>query len=136
MYPMNSSGGEELVLEKGNMVNPETGVPTDYEEVWIEREVDPVPGDEGSQVVVLDFDRGVECRGRVVRVGNLCQGLLRNGDEVVAERWGWVEREGWSRSHLIGREGALPCEKLLKSPDSDMIEHDGNTWTVVERSGR
>ncbi|KAF3046865.1 hypothetical protein E8E12_003933 [Didymella heteroderae] len=65
MYPMPPDGRDELVLEKGNMVNPETGVPTDYEEVWIEREMNAVPGDQGSQVVVLDFDQGVEERGRV-----------------------------------------------------------------------
>lgn len=136
MYPMPRDGDDELVLEKGNMVNPETGMPTDYEEVWIEREVDAVPGDEGSQVVVLDFDHGVEERGRVVRVGRLCQGLLRSGDEVVAERWEWNEKGGWSRTYLIGQDGALPCSKLLQSSEVDTIEHDGNTWAVAERSGR
>lgn len=136
MYPMPRDGNDELVLEKGNMVNPETGIPTDYEEVWIEREMNAVPGDEGCQVVVLEFDRGVEERGRVLRFGKLCQGLLRKGDEVVAERWEWNEEEGWTRSLLVGRDGALPCRKLLQSSELDTIKHDGNTWTVVERSGR
>jgi hypothetical protein len=136
MYPMPPDVEDEIVLEKGNMVNPETGMPTDYEEVWIERDLDAVPGDERDQVVVLDFDRGVEERGRVIRVGMLCQGLLRRGEAVVAERWQWSEKEGWSRSHLIGRDGALPCETLLRSSPRDTIEHDGNVWTVVERSGR
>jgi hypothetical protein len=136
MYPVQTDGDDELVLEKGTMINPETGLQTEYEEVWIEREVDPVPGDEDSQVVVLDFDRGVEHRGRIVRVGKLCQGLLRVTDEVVAERWEWNEQEGWSRSELVGRKGALPCEKLLTSPAFHAIQHDGNTWTVVERSRR
>ncbi|KAF1924074.1 uncharacterized protein M421DRAFT_297713 [Didymella exigua CBS 183.55] len=133
MYPMDADGGDELVLEVGNMVNPETGSPTDYEEIWIEKNMVPVPGDEGSQTVVLDYDRGVDRRGRVVRVGRLCQGLLRIKDEVTAERWEWSEKQGWSRSRLIGRDGALPCEKLLKSSASDTIEHDGCTWTIIER---
>lgn len=136
MYPVQTDGDDELVLEKGTMINPETGLQTEYEEVWIEREVDPVPGGEDSQVVVLDFDRGVEHRGRIVRVGKLCQGLLRVTDEVVAERWEWNEQEGWSRSELVGRKGALPCEKLLTSPAFHAIQHAGNTWTVVERSRR
>lgn len=136
MYPMPPDGENEMILEKGNMVNPETGVPTDYEEVWIERKVDAVPGDEGDQVVVLDFDQSVEERGRIVRVGRLCQGLLRKGNEVVAERWEWSEKNGWSRSHLIGRDGALPCGKFLQSSARDTIKHNGVIWTVVERSDR
>jgi hypothetical protein len=136
MYPMPPDGEDEIVLEKGTMVNPETGLQTEYEEVWIERELDPVPEDEGSQVVVLDFDKGVERRGRVVRVGKLCQGLLREQDQVVAERWEWDEERGWVRSKLVGRDGALPCEKLLTLPAFHAIQHEGNTWDVIERSGR
>jgi len=131
---MPPDGKDEIVLEKGTMVNPETGLQTEYEEVWIEKEVDLVPGNEDSQVVVLDFDKGVERRGRVVRIGKLCQGLLRVGDEVVAERWERDEKGGWARSKLVGREGALPCEKLLTLPAFHAIQHEGNTWTVVERS--
>ncbi|KAH6629669.1 hypothetical protein C7974DRAFT_190803 [Boeremia exigua] len=134
MSPMDPDGEDELVLEKGNMVNPETGSPTDYEEIWIEKELSPVPGDEASQIVVLDFDQGAHRRGRIVRVGTRCQGLLRSEDEIAAERWEWTAEKGWSRSHLIGRDGALPCAKFLDSPVGDTITHDGITWNVVERS--
>lgn len=133
MYPLDTEGEDELVLELGNMINPETGLPTDYEEIWIEKELEPVPGDKTSQIVVLDYDQGVGNRGRVVRVGKLCQGLMRAKDEVVAERWEWKEKTGWLRSQLVGREGGLPCAKLLETSAGDTIEHDGNIWTVVER---
>lgn len=134
MYPMETDGQDELVLEVGNMVNPETGLPTDYEEVWIEREPESVPGEEGSQIVVLDYDEGVEHRGRIVKVGRLCQALLRIKNEVIAERWEWSDRKGWWRNTLVDHNGALPCKQFLRSLDDDTIEHDGRTWRVVERS--
>lgn len=134
MYPMDTDGQDELVLEVGKMFNPDTGLPTDYEEVWIEREPESVPAEEGSQIVVLDYDEGVDHRGRIVEVGRLCQGLLRIKNEVITERWEWGDRKGWWRNKLVGHNGALPCEQILKSLDDDAIEHDGRTWRVVERS--
>jgi hypothetical protein len=55
MYPMPRDGEDEIVLEKGTMVNPETGLQTEYEEVWIEKDVD-----DQKQGVKLR-DRGTSC---------------------------------------------------------------------------
>lgn len=60
---MGSDGEDELGLEKGNMIKPETGSPSDYEEVWIEKELSLVPADDGNQVVVFDFDQGADQKG-------------------------------------------------------------------------
>lgn len=135
----NSPLGRNRTLEKGRMVNPETGLETDYEEIWVDEEPRPVPSDLGKQVVVLDFQgRDESQRGRVVKVGRFCQGLLRDGDAITAERWEWQESKGWWRSKKMGHGDDLPCEKVLRDWDGSegaTFKHDGRTWTVIEAVG-
>ncbi|KAF2621763.1 hypothetical protein BU25DRAFT_378919 [Macroventuria anomochaeta] len=135
MFPMETDGEDELVLEIGKMVNPKTGLLTDYEEVWIEKAAESVPSDDGCQIVVLEYDGpSSDRRGSIVRVGRLCQGLLRIKDQITAERWEWNEGKGWWRSKAIGNGSALPCQKVLESLPSDTVEHEGISWTLVECS--
>lgn len=125
--------GGGRTLEEGRMANPETGRETDYEEVWIDEDPRPVPGGTGPQIVVLDYEgKGAEERGRVVRLGRVCQGLLRVGGEIWAERWAWTEAEGWQRSKRVGNSGGLPCKAILEGWDEKAITAEGRTWTVVE----
>ena len=128
-------GGSEL--ETGRMVNPETGVEADYEEAWSSLEPSVEPGSEGRATCVVlrtwDDDRGV--RGVVVRLGQFCQGILRDRDAVTVERWVWERDGGWSLSVRYG-EGTLPVEALLADSQrfkfDDTVEDGKRTWKVVE----
>ncbi|KAL6359729.1 hypothetical protein LRP88_07152 [Fusarium phalaenopsidis] len=133
MYPQPN----DLTLEKGSMLNPDTGVEGEYEELW--HDVDPtaVPDEGGVRVLVLQLhDDEHRTRGSVVRLGRHMQGFVRVGDEVALERWEWDE--GWKRTVKIGEIG-LPCEKILKGEnlsEGDVVDVEGKPWMVVEGSGR
>ena len=129
-YP--AEGGK--TLEKGRMLNPDTGRQTDYEELW--RDVDA--DSSVSRYAVLRLDKGLEHRGSVVLVGDYCQGIMRLGGDITAERW---QRKGprdeWRRSIVIG-EGELPCARILKGDDHGSLVPGGNItvgkdeWSVTE----
>ncbi|KAF4977387.1 hypothetical protein FZEAL_6077 [Fusarium zealandicum] len=133
MYPQPDS----LTLEKGTMVNPDTGVDTAYEELWDDASPSAVPGEAGVRALVLqahDEQRGV--RGSVVRLGRYAQGLLRVGDAIALERWEW--RDGWRRTVRMGDE-ELPCERILGEEalgEGDVVDVGGRSWKVVEASAR
>ncbi|KAM0425188.1 hypothetical protein ACHAPT_009505 [Fusarium lateritium] len=133
MYPQPN----ELTLEKGTMINPDTGIDGEYEELW--HDVDPtaVPGEPGVRVLVLQLhDDEHGARGSVVRLGRHVQGLVRVGNEIALERWEWDE--GWKRTVRMG-EVELPCEKILKGEklsEGDVVDVGGRLWMVVEESGR
>jgi hypothetical protein len=130
-------------LEKGRMVNPDTGLETDYEELW--RDLEPVPATdsedgsvERSLCAVLqlhDETRGQ--RGLVVRLGQYCQGLLRDGKRVTAERWEWRSKKGWSRLVKIG-DGISGCSTAVFDSGElklgQEIKFGEQVWTVVELS--
>ncbi|KAH9900443.1 hypothetical protein F4778DRAFT_738967 [Xylariomycetidae sp. FL2044] len=141
MFPQ----GHGRTLEKGRMVNPATGRETDYEEVWLDVDPSPVPEIyEGNLVfslrepkprcVVLQLqcdERGE--RGMVVRLGEYCQGFVRRGDEIALERW--KATGGWTLSHKMGSLW-LPCKEAIGDyslSTGDKVEHEGQTWNVVER---
>jgi hypothetical protein len=121
-----------LTLEKGSMVNPDTGRMTDYEEVW--RSVKPRRDERGARCVVLETrnEEGT-VRGRVVRLGQYCQGLLRDGDEISLERW---ELNGeWKKTVAMGPKG-LPCGQVVKEEvewaEGATVQVEGYAWAVVE----
>lgn len=133
MYPQ----PDDLTLEKGRMVNPATGVETDYEELW--RDADPVStGEDGETVrcIVLQLhDDPSGTRGVVVRLGQYCQGIMRVKDEFTAERWEWSAKDGWKKSLKVGH-GSLPCEAAIDTEgkldlDQD-IRDEGHIWKVIE----
>ena len=121
------------ILEKGRMVNPETGKLTDYEEVWEDLKVERV-GSEAQCIVlqVHDEERGV--RGLVVRVGQFCQGIIRVGSEVSVERWAWGVKDHWKRTVRMGKTG-LPCGEAMEPARlklGDKINCGEHEWTVIE----
>lgn len=146
-------------LEMGRMVNPETGEMGAYEEAW--RDVEVVgtwhgggkgEGDGGSSpdgaaeperlrrktctVLVLDAPEH-KTRGMVVQLGQFCQGILRCGDEVSAERWIWAETRGWLREVSLGRlfvPCGLCCEGAEKVPEvGGKVALGEWEWRVVEK---
>lgn len=130
-------------LETGRMVNPATGLPTDYEERW--RDVEPIStersgggAEEGRKVcVVLQLHDDVNrARGMVVRVGQFCQGLLRVRDGLSLERWEWESEKGWRRMAKMG-DMWLPCGVLLEGEKLRLggeVKYGEFAWKVVEMS--
>lgn len=127
------------MLEKGRMVNPETGVVGEYEEVW--RDVKVLAADgavEGGGrrvcTVMLLNDEQREARGMVIRLGQFCQGVLRIGERFSLERWLWGEGEGWQRDARIG-EFLVPCGVATsgKMPEvGGRVEYGEFVWEVAE----
>ncbi|KAI1331070.1 hypothetical protein F5Y16DRAFT_360452 [Xylariaceae sp. FL0255] len=84
-------------LETGSMINPATGIMTDYEELWADEELGGVEEEGGdvyggklnlSKCVVLELDDPEqEARGLVIYLGKYCQGVMRRGSLFAAERW-------------------------------------------------
>ncbi|KAK3989370.1 protein HRI1 [Cladorrhinum sp. PSN332] len=145
-------GNLSLTLEKGSMVNPATGMVTEYEEVWRSEEIlrvgtngydGPAQGRLGP-CVVLQF-QGAESdgkvrRGSVIRLGQYCQAFARNGDDIVAERHQWESGRGWVRKFVINEGGlSVPTDFAMmvghEASVDDEVVVDGETWKVVEKSG-
>jgi hypothetical protein len=120
------------------MLNPATGKETEYEELWRDIDLLPVSGDKIRSVVV-QMDKGDDTtRGSVVLAGQYCQGLLREGDAVSAERWQFSSHgRGWEKILEIGA-GGLPCQHVLLSAndlaEGQSFKFSGEEWKVVEVS--
>ncbi|KAF5630523.1 hypothetical protein F52700_7203 [Fusarium sp. NRRL 52700] len=133
MYPQPN----DLTLEKGSMVNPDTGIDTAYEELWHDATPTAVPGEPAVRALVLqteDEKNGV--RGSVVRLGRYAQGLIRVGEYISLERWEW--KEGWKRTIRMG-DAELPIEKILGEEalkEGDTVDAGGREWKVIEESGK
>ncbi|KHN95011.1 uncharacterized protein MAM_07060 [Metarhizium album ARSEF 1941] len=119
-------------LEKGTMVNPETGRETAYEEVWDDEDPAPTTAPAPEQLCVVLRHDGGQSRGLVVRLGRHVQGLVRSGPHLSLERWEWRG----SRAVRTARMGAeeLPCEETLGRAYKlgDQVTAGSRTWTVVE----
>ena len=140
MYSLSPDpGGAARELERGRMVNPVTGLETAYEEVWRDEEAAVVSDPEGRAVacmVLRTEDAARERRGLVVRVGQYCQGLLREGDCIAAERWAWApdarcwELRGATGISTIPRGFATGAERHRE--EGEEWRMDDQVWTVVE----
>jgi len=124
MYPQPN----HTTLELGAMYNPLTNSEQAYEEVWVDYSASTVAGSRWSAVVDLE-DLEHKAKGRVVRVGEHCQAILKVGDQVTVERWKFEVPEkdstgDWKRLARLG-DLFLPVSLAFK-PES-LIE--GNTLT-------
>lgn len=132
----NYTQADGTTLEKGRMVNPDTGKDTDYEELW--KDLDPLPVNSANvRGAVLQVDGVAKCKGSVVLVGQFCQGILRDADEVTVERWYFDAEKGWRCLISMGN-GALPCSSVLKTNqlvEGETIITSGTHWRVIEASG-
>ncbi|KAI0165903.1 hypothetical protein GGR57DRAFT_512872 [Xylariaceae sp. FL1272] len=126
-------------LESGRMINPSTGKLTDYEELWVDEEVEGIPDSSVSsrptaRCVVYELkgnERGEG--GMVVFLGRYCQGIVRIGDRLAVERWQWTGE--WRQTCGFG-DLWMPCAEAMTSEASigTTIEREGRIWTVVEAS--
>ncbi|KAI5815150.1 hypothetical protein BZA77DRAFT_345101 [Pyronema omphalodes] len=96
------------ILETGMLTDPVDGVEKGYEAVWRISEVNP------RLAVVMVLTEG---GGMVVRVGAWCQGVMKIGNEVTAERW-MRDRGGWRRIAKSGA-GRLPCSIACLDRDEE-----------------
>ncbi|RYP74724.1 hypothetical protein DL769_003983 [Monosporascus sp. CRB-8-3] len=140
-YGDGDDDGRSRALERGRMPHPDTGVVTDYEELWVDVEPQaaaPSPA-EKARCVVLELggdDGAAGTRGMVVCLGRRCQGVVRAGAEFALEQWVWEEQGGWRRENRVG-ELRLPCAEAFEGKGLEIggkLERDGLAWTVVELS--
>lgn len=138
-----------LTLETGRMLNPATGVDTDYEELWRSEPIETVPsplgGGEKVTCIALQMEsvgsvdgpeRKVR-RGLVVRLGQYCQAFAREGDDTTLERLKWdADQQRWARQARIG-EQELPTDIATylahEARLDDEVKVGGVVWKVVER---
>ncbi|KAI5457427.1 hypothetical protein BGZ63DRAFT_408166 [Mariannaea sp. PMI_226] len=131
MFPQETPG---LTLEVGSMENPATGKDTPYEELW--RDADPAPTTtSAARCVVLQFQSETGARGSVIRLGQYCQGIRRDGERVSVERWEFDG--GWKRTIKMG-DGELPCEMVLDDKLAVKVDEEvkvgSEVWKAVEVS--
>ena len=154
MYPQPNGD----VLEKGSMVDPATGLVTEYEELWADLEIDTIGAEEKHMCIVLKAEPENKLnKGMVVRIGGWCQGILQTGEDITVERWQWIKKanpptksgsaphqentfakeaeEGnWERVMRLG-SAFLPCGVTF---ETDLVKDNGKVvfgnleWKVVE----
>jgi len=132
------------------MTNPDTGLPTPYEELWASEEILPVPAFTPSGPALVrvclvlqmegEDEGGRQRRGMLVRLGQYCQVVVRTGEgegDVTIERVQWKgEGEGWVRTVRVG--GAeVPTDWAThlghEAVEGDVVRVRGEEWRVVER---
>ena len=135
-------GGD--ILERGEHLNKTAGEVEKYEELWGDIPVRRVGGQGKGEkeeeerhvsIVAKAEDAERRIRGMIVRVGDWCQGILKAGDEITAERWHWTEAKGWERIARLGRGESLRCELTLEESiieEGKRYEYEGLGWEVVE----
>lgn len=149
------------VLERGKQSDARTGKDYEYEELWTDVKIEPIPGErndveEGREeegggarkkrvsVVIKAEDRQGKTVGLVVRIGGWVQGVMRNTDGTVGvERWCWKGgedegegKEGWTCVVQVG-DGMMPCPMTFGGAavflkEGQRIPGSGGVWTVVE----
>jgi hypothetical protein len=139
------SSDATLTLETGRMLNPATGVDTDYEELWrsepIETVASPIGGGGKVTCIALQMESSdgpgrKAMRGLVVRLGQYCQAFAREGDDITLERLKWdADQQRWARLARIG-EQELPTDIATYLAHEvrvdDEVKVGGVVWKVVE----
>lgn len=89
-------------------------------------------------IVLQHEDVARRSRGMVIRLGHLCQGVMRVGEDFAHERWEWTSEDGWRQTSVSGKL-SMPCHALTVLADemtSNTTVKYGNednvTWQCVE----
>jgi hypothetical protein len=135
MYPVT----EVRVLEKGSMPNPATGLDTEYEEIWDDMPIKlPDLGNEKSAtcLILVTEDTEKETKGCIMKLGSWCQGVLRVGKDISAERWKFIDEDkSWVLVARVGKNG-IGCEIAVGDDESmetgKKIKAEGREWSVKE----
>lgn len=127
-------------LEIGRMVNPATGVETDYEELWRDGASENVPA-LAKWTVLRIQDESQQKRGMFVQLGQYAQAVLRVGDIFTAERWEWDSSQSrWVGTFKVGDDEAFPLDDLIPTFQEahhagEEIEAWSGIWSVLDASG-
>ncbi|KAL0950326.1 hypothetical protein HGRIS_010296 [Hohenbuehelia grisea] len=120
-------------LEKGTMVNPETGKMTDYEEIW--EDIDHDCGNGSSSL----FLRSDDSRTWQARVGDYETAMGRHEDGAF---WAWRAKrsdgnEAWKLIRAVGDGPVnhLPGPELTKDWElGTTVNWSNSNWTVLDKS--
>ncbi|KAI8978886.1 hypothetical protein BD414DRAFT_421546 [Trametes punicea] len=126
-----------IELERGQMRHPDSGKVIEYEEAWKAVPVLPVGGPYDAMHISVRLElRGDEIsdkRGAIVRVGQYCQGILRDGANVSAQRWLWSDGS-WKRIAQFG-DLDIPCDATWETvKEGERIGRGDALWDVMEVS--
>lgn len=134
--------GEEVIKEFSEKLR-ERGVVVDGGKSRAGGENSGLMGGEGSaasrlSLVMQHEDVSRSSRGMVVRLGHLCQGVARMGDEFALDRWEWTAEAGWRKTRSSGNLD-MPCDVLnmlgdLVDTDSTVRYGDDEAmvWRCIE----
>ena len=149
-----TSQGDGKTLEEGWMLDPQTGAKRKYEELWHDLAVVPSEAKQRDCVVLQAVAGERKLQGLIVKIGCWCQGILKDDDDLVVERWERVSNNGhsveksaeqtaanvsesgsqWMRTFKVGRL-SLPCGQLCNNPGSTTDQKwqaDDIQWQTIE----
>jgi hypothetical protein len=94
---------------------------------------------ESKLSIVLQHENAAQkSRGMAIRLGHLCQGVMRVGEDFAYERWEWTQGDGWRQTSVLGKL-AMPCDVLTVLAEDFTIDatvsygnEDDLTWQCVE----
>lgn len=132
--------------ELGQMINPDTGKLTPYEEIWEDPEVIGGLLRGGANCLVLKMEEiggGKADKGMCIVLGGICQCIARTGEDIQLEQWFYQATENskdlnkrqWKRTFKIGALD-LPCRRVVEESEGlilgSKLECAGRDWKVVE----
>ena len=89
--------------------------------------------------IVLQHEDVVrKSRRMVIRLGQLCQSVVRIGDDFAYQRWEWTHEDGWRQTSVSGKL-SMPCdilailgEEMSTDTTINYANEDGLRWQCVE----
>ncbi|KAI0632513.1 hypothetical protein C8Q77DRAFT_1074447 [Trametes polyzona] len=128
----------DVELERGRMAHPESGEVREYEEAWKAIPVLAVGDSHQDERLAVRLETRSESgektgvRGAIVRVGQYCQGIVREGGKVTVQRWAWAQDGGWKQIGRVGNAD-IPCGATWANvKEGDAVQRGGVVWVVKE----
>jgi hypothetical protein len=119
--------GDEL--ETGEMLNPDTGLHSSYEEIW--RNMPPSRGG-----LVLLESKGKTNKTFLGRIGDVFQGIGYVNGRIHARRQ-VLTRGKWEEKFLVGDAEVIPT---IDEDDEwnvgDEVEFSGRIWKVLDKDSK
>ena len=112
------------ILEKGCMLDFDDGLIKPYEEVWRDRNADD------GDIVWATETASEGFKGSAIRIGKLCQAILKRNGGTSSGRWSSNGQGDWE---LVFSSGSYPWAHSWPSLVEDGIAMDELTWSFVER---
>ncbi|KAH6901582.1 hypothetical protein BKA70DRAFT_1568408 [Coprinopsis sp. MPI-PUGE-AT-0042] len=117
------------ILEKGEMLDFDDGKVKLYEEIW--RDVNAERGDVIWAVEVVTEGY----KGSAIRIGGLCQAILKREGLTSSGRWTWTDSRTWALDFSSGPhlwETDWPA--LIPDGQNERVDIGNLEWVVVEYS--